>query len=75
VPEPNPVLVPQDVPCQYHTSPPVGLPERVIVTPTVAHCGELSVGLGGLEGIELTVAVTAVLDAVTHPATLVASTY
>ena len=48
VPEPKSVLVPQEVPCQYHVSPAGGVPVRVIVT--APHCGELLIGSGGVIG-------------------------
>lgn len=49
------VLVPLEVVSQYHVSPTGGLPLRVNVTPTSAHCGEFDVGFPGLEGDAFTV--------------------
>ena len=40
---------------QYQVCPADGVPERVNVTPTFAHCGELLVGLPGSAGRAFTI--------------------
>ena len=60
------VEVPDAEVCQYQVSPPVGVPERVKVTPGLVHCGESDVGFPGADGSALTTTFTVLLEAETQ---------
>jgi hypothetical protein len=68
------MAVPPELVSQYQVSPAGTVPERVSVTPASAHCGELLVGLPGLDGRAFTVT-RAVAErlALLHPEPVLAS--
>ena len=55
-PEPKPVLVPHEVPCQYHVTPAGGLPERVSVLSPQVFADD--VGFPGAAGFGFTITAT-----------------